>query len=135
MPHHWKETFKSQLDADVAFNIIKPVPAGTPTTWSSRMITVPKNDRSPRRTVDLQNLNAATRRGKHHTLSPFNLVIIVPPRKKKNVLDVGNGYQSLPFSTEAHDATIFITEWGRYQYLRAPQGFQNDSMMLQVSLA
>ena len=41
VPHHWKESVKSQVDADVALNIIEPVRAGTPTIWCSRMITVP----------------------------------------------------------------------------------------------
>ena len=31
--HHLKEAVKSQLDADVALNIIEPVPSGTPTAW------------------------------------------------------------------------------------------------------
>jgi hypothetical protein len=35
VPHHWKDSVKSQLDADVALQIIEPVPAGTPTTWCS----------------------------------------------------------------------------------------------------
>ena len=30
---------------------------------------------------------------------------------------------SLPLSPAARDATTFITKWGRYRYLRAPQGF------------
>lgn len=123
VPHHWKEAVKSQLDADVALGIIEPVPTGTPTTWCSRMVTVPKKNGSPRRTVDLQNLNAATRRETHHTQSPFHIVNVVPRGKTKTVLDAWNGYHSVPLSPEARNATTFITEWGRYRYLRAPQGF------------
>ena len=123
VPHHWKGAVKAQLDADVALQIIEPVPAGTPTTWCSRMVTVPKKDGTPRRTVDLQNLNAATRRETHHTPSPFNIVSVVPPGQTKSVLDAWNGYHSVLLSPDARDATTFITEWGRYRYLRAPQGF------------
>jgi len=90
VPHHWKEAVKSQLDADVALGIIEPVPTGTPTTWCSRMVTVPKKNGSPRRTVDLQNLNAATRRETHHTQSPFHIVNVVPRGKTKTVLDAWN---------------------------------------------
>ena len=39
------------------------------------------------------------------------------------MLDAWNGYHSLHLSPSARDATTFITEWGRYRYLRAPQGF------------
>ena len=88
------------------------------------MVVAPKKDGSPRRTVDLQKLNKATLRETHHTPSPFNQVSTVPPHTTKTVLDAWNSYHSLPLSTEARDATTFITEWGRYRYLRAPMGFQ-----------
>ena len=123
IPHHWKDKVKTQLDTDVALGIIEPVPQGTPTKWCSRMIVVPKKDGSPRRTVDLQSLNKATRRETHHTQTPFNIVSVVPPEKKKTILDAWNGYHSVLLSPNARDATTFITEWGRYRYLRAPQGF------------
>lgn len=123
IPHHWKEEVKAQLDADVALGIIEPVPPGNPTTWCSRMIVVPKKDGTPRRTVDLQALNKATKRETHHTHTPFHIASIIPPQTKKTILDAWNGYHSVPLSPEARDATSFITEWGRYRYLRAPQGF------------
>ena len=50
-----------------------------------------------------------------------------PPHKKKSLLDEWNGYHSLPLSKEARDATIFIIEWGRYRYLRAPMGFHRSN--------
>ncbi len=59
----------------------------------------------------------------HHTLSPFNIASTFPPNKRKTVLDAWNGYHSLPLASSAVDATTFITEWGRYRYLRAPMGF------------
>ena len=127
VPHHWKEEVKRQLDSDVALGIIEPVPQGTPTKWCARMVVVPKKDGKPRRTVDLQNLNKVTLRETHHTPSPFNIVSIIPPGKKKTVLDAWNGYHSVLLSPDARDATTFITEWGRYRYLRAPQGFHASS--------
>ena len=47
IPHHWKQQVKASLDADVAKGIISEVPIGTPSTWCSRMIVVPKKDGSP----------------------------------------------------------------------------------------
>ena len=87
------------------------------------MVVAPKKDGSPRRTVDLQQLNKSTLRETHHTPSPFNMVAAVPAKTRKTVLDAWNGYRSLPLSPSASNASTFITEWGRYRYLRAPMGF------------
>ena len=123
IPYHWKLATKKDLDRDVQLGVIEPIPQGTPTVWCSRMVVTGKSDGSPRRTVNLQNVNEATMRETHHTPTPYNLVADVPPNTVKTVLDAWNGYHSLPLSESAQDATTFITEFGRYRYLRAPQGF------------
>ena len=41
----------------------------------------------------------------------------------KSVLDCWNGYHSILLDSVSREATTFITEFGRYQYLRAPMGF------------
>ena len=124
VPHHWKGKVKADLDRDVRLGIIEPVPPDTPTIWCSRMVVVAKKDGSPRRTIDLQCLNEATYRATHHTSSPFNLASSITPNTRKTILDSWNAYHLLPLSEEARDATTFITEWGRYRYLRGPQGFK-----------
>ena len=86
---------KAQLDRDVKLGVIEPVPWGEPTTWCSRMVTVAKENGSPRRTVDLQALNNASVRQTHHTPSPFHQAMSVPHNMKKSVLDAWNGYHSL----------------------------------------
>ena len=123
VPHHWKQEVKEALDMDVRLGTIERVPQGTPTIWCSRMVVVPKKNGSPRRTVDLQALNAATYRETHHTPSPFHQTSTVPANTLKTTLDAWNGYHSLPLSAAAKEAITFITEWGRYRYCRAPQGF------------
>ena len=123
VPHHWKKRVKEDLDRDVRLGIIEPVPPGTPTIWCAKMVVVAKKDGTPRRTVDLQHLNAATYRETHHTPSPYNQASVVPPGTVKTILDAWNGYHSLPLSPAASHATTFITEWGRYRYLSSPQGF------------
>ena len=57
IPHHWKEQAKASLDADIEKDIITKVPSGTPRTWCSQMIIVPKKDGTPCCTVDIQCLN------------------------------------------------------------------------------
>lgn len=126
VPHHWGKKVKKNIDTDVRLGIIEPVPQGTPTTWCSRMVVASKKNGDPRRTVDLQKLNGATLRETHHTPSPYNIVSVTPTNTFKTVLDAWNGYHSLPIAESARDATTFITEWGRYRYCRAPQGFHGS---------
>ena len=56
--HHWKKEVKKSIDADVQRGIIEPVPIGEPVEWCAQMVVIPKKDGRPRRTVDLQKLNA-----------------------------------------------------------------------------
>ena len=123
VPIHWKDDVKSQLDRDVKLGVIEPVPWGEPVTWCSRMVTVSKHDGSPRRTIDLQSINAASVRQTHHTPSPFHQAMAVPHNTVKTVFDAWNGYHSLAIRDEDRHYTTFITPWGRYRYCSALQGF------------
>ena len=118
-----KNKVKEDLDRDVRLGIIEPVPQGEITEWCSRMVIVPKANGEPRRTVDFQRLNNATRRETHHTPSPFNLVSSIPTGTLKTVVDAWNGYHSLPLDPDSKRFTTFITEHGRYWYNRGPQGY------------
>ena len=120
---HWKKQVKADLDRDVRLGIIERVPQGEICEWCSRMVVTPKTNGKPRRTIDFQELNNATLREVHHTPSPINLVAQILAGKKKTVLDAWNGYHSLMLDPESRDLTTFNTEWGRYRYLRGPQGF------------
>ena len=42
---------------------------------------------------------------------------------KKSVLDVWNAYHAVPIKEEDREKLTFITPWGRYRYLKAPQGY------------
>merc|ERR1711884_877253 len=108
---------------DVALGVIEPVPVNSPVTWCSRMITVPKHSGEPRRTVDLQALNRASVRQTYPTKSPFMLASEVPAGKIKSVCDIWNSFHSVPIQEEDRDKCTFITPFGRFRYLRAPQGY------------
>ena len=49
----------------------------------------------PRRTIDYQHLNSQCKWETHHTGSPFQLTLQVPPKQKKTVLDAVDGYHSV----------------------------------------
>jgi len=44
-------------------------------------------------------------------------------KHKKNA-DTVDGYHAIPLDDESQQFTTFITEWGRYRYLRMPQSFK-----------
>ena len=123
VPYHWKDQVKKDLDADVARKIIQPVPIGTPVEWCSKMLITAKKNGSPRRVVDYQKLNSQCLRETHHCPPPFSAASQVPANTKKSVFDAVDGYHSIPLDEQSQPMTTFITEWGRYQYLRLPQGF------------
>ena len=123
VPHHWSKAVKNDMDKDVRLGIIEPVPQGTPTEWCSRMVVAAKKSGDPRRTVDMQQLNKATLRETHPSPTPFSIVSVTPTNTYKTVLDAWNGYHALSLAEDSKDATTFVTEWGRYRYCRAPQGF------------
>ena len=123
VPVHWQEAVKAGLDQDVRLGILEPVPVGTPVTWCHKMVICPKKSGKPRRTVDLQALNRHATRETHHTQSPFHQARKVPPHTRKSVFDAWNGYHSIPLDNRDKHLTTFITPWGRYRYLVAPQGY------------
>ena len=47
----------------------------------------------------------------------------VPPNTKKTVLDTVDGYHSVILDEESQPLATFITDWGRFMYLRMPQGY------------
>ena len=123
IPLHWQEEVKQSIERDVNLGVIEPVPVGEPVTWCHRMVICAKKNGKPRRTVDLQALNAHAIRETHHTRSPFHQARSVPAGTKKTVFDAWNGYHSVPICEEDRHYTTFITPWGRYRYCSAPQGY------------
>ena len=122
VPIHWREQVKKQLDDDVALGVIEKVEPNTPTTWCHRAIWVRKPDGSPRRVVDFQALKHCLR-DTHHTVPPFQQARVIPPSTYKSVTDAWNGYHSVPVCVEDRHLLTFITEFGRYRYCVAPQGY------------
>ena len=76
----------------------------------------------PRRTTDFHPINKFCKREVHHTPCPFDTVGNFPPKCYKTILDAYDGYHQVPLDEVSIKLTTFITEYGRYQYSRAPQG-------------
>ena len=123
IPIQWRDEVKKQLEADVALGVIEKVEPNTPTTWCHRAFWVRKSDGSPRRVVDFQSLNRHRLRETHHTVRPFNQARAIPHGTYRSVTDAWNGYHSVPVREEDKHLLTFITEFGRYRYCVAPQGY------------
>ena len=123
VPLHFQDQVKAGLEMDVSLGVIAPVPSNVPTKWCHRMVVCAKKDGTPRRTVDFQALNKHASRETHHTQSPFHLARSVPHNMKKTTCDAWNGYHGVPITDASRPLTTFITQWGRFWYLVAPQGY------------
>ena len=124
VPLHWKNAVKGGLDRDVRLGVLEKVDVNVPVEWCSRMVVTPKpNSDEPRRVVDFQPLNLHAPRQTHHTQSPWSLVSSVPAKVIKSTLDCWHGYHSVEIEEIDRPLTTFVTEWGRYRYRTAPQGF------------
>ena len=91
VPIHLREAVKRQLDEDVALGTLERVPIGTPTTWQARMHVVMKPDGSPRRTVDLRNLNVNCQRETEFVVPPYRQARMIPAGVWKTKTDAWNG--------------------------------------------
>ena len=134
VPLHYREEVRAQLRADVKRGVLRKVGPGEPVKWCARMIIQPKKDGRPRRTVDLSGLTKAGVRETHHTRSPFRVVCSVPRYMLKSTLDCVDGYHGVPLAEEDKHKTVFITEDGRYEYQRIPQGYgaSNDGYTIRT---
>ena len=119
---HWSKEVKEAIESDVESGILTRVPFNEPTEWCARIVVVPKKDSRPRRTVDFQHLNQQCLREPNHCDSPFHAARKIPENTWKSVVDAVDGYHSVEIDDESSKLTTFITPWGRFRYLRFPQG-------------
>ena len=93
------------MEADCRIGYLRKLLANVPVDWMSRMITPPKKNGEPRRTVDLSDLNKGCKRQTHHTKSPYHLASEVPRHMKKTCLDTWNGFQSVELEKKSKPLT------------------------------
>ena len=123
---HWEQEVEAGLKEDEAQHVIEKVPYGETSEWCHRMVVTRKSDGKPRRTVDLSPLNKHCVREVHPMKSPFESAKGIPPNTWRTVTDARNGFHSIPLHPDDKHLTTFITQWGRYRYLKAPQGYASS---------
>ena len=123
VPFLWKEKVHSDLLRDEALGVIERVPYGEPVKWCHRMVITRKQDGSPRRRVDLSPLNKHCKRETFSWELPFHIVRRIPQGTWKTVTDAWNSFHGMLLDESDRHLTTFITPYGRWRYIRAPQGF------------
>ena len=72
--------------------------------------------------MDYQQLNKQCLREPNYGEPPFHTARRVPLDSWKSTFDAVDGYHSVELDEASSKLTTFITPWGRYRYLRFPQG-------------
>eukprot|EP00117_Sycon_ciliatum_P031337 scpid17782/ scgid3606/ Retrotransposable element Tf2 155 kDa protein type 1 len=121
IPYAFRDQIKTQLDGMVSDGIIEPVTE--PSEWCHPIVIVDKKGSTEKRlTVDFKRLNDQVRRPAHPVHTARDVVSGVGSAKFFTKLDARHGYWQIPLSDTAQEFTTFITPYGRYRYLRNPQG-------------
>ena len=124
-PYAFQDAAKAKLDQDEALGIIEKF-HGT-SKWCSAMSFVPKPNGKVRSVVDLVHLNKFVERPTHPFPTPKDIMAQIPHTAKYfAVFDALHGYWQIPLDEESKPLTTFITEFGRYRYLRAPMGLTSS---------
>lgn len=122
VPFHDRAEVKRMLDEMVRKGIIAP--QTEPTEWVSPLVIVRKpNGRGFRLCVDLTKLNRFVRRPTHPVRTPRDAVAEINGSAEWfSALDASDGYFQIALKPSCQHLTTFATPWGRYRFLRAPQG-------------
>ncbi|XP_065190961.1 uncharacterized protein K02A2.6-like [Sycon ciliatum] len=121
IPYAFRDQVKSQLDTMVVDGIIEPV--SEPSEWCHPIVLVDKKGTTEKRlTVDFKRLNDQVLRPAHPVRTARDVVSGIGSAQFLTKLDARHGYWQIPLSEQACPMTTFITPYGRYRFLRNPQG-------------
>ena len=127
IPFAYRDKLKQEIDLLVDQGIITPITE--PTEWCAPIVVAPnKGTDRIRMCVDLASLTSTSVGNvillQHHKMqwrTSNN------PRPNTSVFDALKGYHQCPFDEESRKLTTFIIPFGRYMYLRAPNGISSIS--------
>lgn len=122
IPHAYRDQVKQQIDEMVEKSIIEPVTE--PSEWCHPIVVVPKKGSNEKRlVVDLTKLNKQVLRPVHPGRTIRDTISNIDEAQYFTTLDARHGYWQVPLKEECRHLTTFITPWGRFRYMRNPQGF------------
>merc|ERR1712218_212609 len=120
-PYAFEGQAKAELDESEALGIIEKV-EGT-TEWCSPAQFVRKPNGKCRSVVDQSGLNNYVQRPVHPFPAAKDIIATIPNGSNRfAVFDCLKGYWQIELDEKSRRFTTFLTEFGRYEYLRAPMG-------------
>ena len=122
IPYAFEELAKEELKKLEALGIIEFC-GYEASEWCSPCSFVRKPNGGVRSVVDLKGLNNYVMRPTHPFPTGRNIIDTIPPDTKFfAVFDALKGYWQVELDEDSRHLTTFLTEFGRYRYLRAPMG-------------
>ena len=121
-PFAFQALAKAELQSLVKMGIIEAC-GSEASEWCSPCHFVRKPNGGVRTVVDLQGLNKFVMRPTHPFPTGMDILTSIPKDSKVfAVFDCLKGYWQLELDKESRKYTTFMTEFGRFRYLRAPMG-------------
>ena len=124
-PYAFENQAKAELDRSETLGIIEKVEGAS--EWCSPMSFVRKPGGRCRTVVDLKGLNEHVLRPTHPFPAAKDIIATIPSGSKRfAVFDCHQGYHQIVLDKKSRPLTTFLTEFGRYRYLRAPMGLNSS---------
>ena len=122
VPYAFESLAKDELNKLEALGVIEFC-GYEASDWCSPCSFVRKPGGGVRSVVDLKGLNKFVMRPTHPFPTGKDIIATIPPTSKFfAVFDALKGYWQVELAEESRHLTTFLTEFGRYRYLRAPMG-------------
>ena len=124
-PYAFEDHAKAELDKSETMGIVEKVEGAS--QWCSPCSFVRKAGGGCRLVVDLKGLNDFVLRPTHPFPAAKDIIATIPDGSKRfAVFDCLKGYWQIEVDKKSRHLTTFLTEFGRYRYLRAPMGLSSS---------
>ena len=123
VPIPMRDTLKAKLQELVNFGILKQVTE--PTDWISSLVVTRKKSGQLRICIDPRDLNKGLKRAKYVMPTLDEILPRLSNAKVFSVLDAKDGFYHVKLDEESSFLTTFNTPFGRYRWLRMPQGISS----------
>ena len=131
-PIHIKDELKTELDAMVDQEIIRPITE--PTDWVNSLTYASKANGKLRICLDPKDLNKAIRRCHHRTPTLEEMTHQLAGSKWFSKLDAKNGYWSVKLDEDSQKLTTFNSPFGRFCFVRMPFGLAMSQDVFQQKM-